>query len=1322
MLGPIVVYYSPQVQSPPPVTPQPATPRIEAHILSCAGFHSYPKLALAPSSPLYAAVNHLPPQTQTSDLRRGLAVAVFKYFSELPKSVKETILRSKSNAAPAGEQQAVAFDEMHAGDLAARLKELESETLAHDLMWAYSERFVTALDVDIVLRSEQEIASESVPEEAERFLNGLGEPTYLPFTKLKRSASKPASAALRPKSSRDATEALGRELEELRHTEENYVAKLRELLEDIVKPLKRHPPPSSLSSSSSSSSSSRKAEWGSLSPKDLDALFPPCLEKIIEVNTRFLEGIKAGGISEVSKCCRDVFPQFKKPYEEYLQASADFPQLLSKCTKNRDSSFSKKIQQTGEQKLRSLIIEPVQRLPRYSLLIDNMINLLPPEHPSLEILNDARGTIAEICSLQSSETSERTVTVKRLQNIIASWPLSLQPTGRLITAIDYLEILPPYNDSTSEAIQSILLLFPDCLVILRRPSTKSLLARAVVAEVDRPGGGVSTNSGSGNRRDGGGNDLQFIGWVDIADVKLAGSDVGAVLWMTSASSLRDSWDIRGSGPCLRKMRLLNQYEGRAHKVEEEFAKARIERRAGQKSKGVIGIREAKYEGLSLWSCVWGSQAQYAAEKRKASTVVYLDMGSNSSTTGRSLLIENVGKDGVDAVFSLEESKGKQLRLECRSWSDYSSVDTLSYQELLPVFTMRLSSLLRMHSSIQHPPLTSVLISANRKLIRSLGVPFEGESRFSKLRPPSPVKLISSILNTPNSPSKTRANLLERSQSQMLPPKERPLSMFQRGTTTLGPSEGRESEEGGNRHRITMASESPLKKLEDTFEAFTSALRIIGNSGVDLRPLHKLHKVDSDAIELLRSRLGGGEESIGNRLGQDIGIDVVLVAFAKFLRCEWKDGMGPVISEAALEELQHKSESLYPGDFEDFFRIFVLDWTPQNKRAFRSIIMLLKELQEKVEAEDDKGMLTKLFTELIVGADFNALDYMGLVDLLVADMESLFSGSFSSSPICIQFPDIVAPTEAPLPQQLENGSPKRAKSVNNGPAAPSLRQRLGLTHTSSMRETKPHSMWRTLSKRDKEGAKTRLERSKSIDHGAPPQDLPKPFLRDHPMSRDRPASRDRPDSRDRPSSRDHAAVLGIGGASANRSSSSLPPNGPVTPTKSAAAAAAVAAAATSTAGNPVLASPIDLQQPKDPTSSLSGARRKRRSSLSDLTSHPEYRPIGAPRINPPLRSQSDAVVEQVEPARKPSPSPNLLHGGLNPNDKGAELQSSLSRRRFPSRKSFGATTAVPVPQKLKMQSPQKVFPNLPSQSIIILLLIRITSFASVSTTRNRRLEP
>jgi hypothetical protein len=981
VLGHIVVFYN-NAQS---QTSSPVSNRIEAHILSCAGFQSYPKLTLTHSSPLYAAVNHLPLQKQSSELHRGLAIAVLKYFSELSKAVKETILRIKSNGAASGEGQAVAFDEMHAGDLAARLKEVESDSLTHDLMCALSERFVGAVDLDIVVRSQEpgapDITPEAIPEEVEKFLDCFGESSYLPFTKLKRSASKPASAQIRPKSLQDTAEALNRELEELRYTEENYVVKLRELLEDIVKPLKQRRP------------SSRKGEGSALSPKDLDTLFPPCLEAIIEVNAQFLERVRDGGIEEVSKCCLELFPSFKKPYEEYMQASAEFPQLLAKLTKHKDSSVSKRIQQTGEQKLRSLIIEPVQRLPRYSLLIDNMVNILPPEHPSLEHLNAARDVITEICSLQSSETTERTTTVKRLQAIIASWPLSLQPTGRLITAVDFFDILPPYNDSTSEAVSSILLLFPDCVAILRRPSSKSMLARGIMAEVDRPGGGVSTASGSGTRRDGGAHDLQFLGWIDIMDIKLATSDVGTILWMTLASNLKDGWDVRGGGGnSMRKMRLLNQYEGRAHKVEEEFAKARLERRMGRKTKGIVGLREAKYEGLILWSCVWGSQARYAAEKRKGSSVVYLDIGGTGSTAARSQLMSEVGKDCVDIVFSLEESKGKQLRLECRSWNEYSSTDTVQFEELLPVFAMRLSSLLRLHASPQHPPLTSALLSANRKLMRSLGV-FESEGRFGKLRAPSPVKLINSILNTPNSPNKSaRVGLLDRNQSQILPPKpERPTSLFQRGSTVLGLVDGEESQDGEGRHKITMATESPLRKLEDTFEAFINALRMIGPTGLDLKPLHEIYKVDNDAVEILLGQLIADPRSV--RIGPDMGIDVVYVAFSKFLSRGWRDGMGPVVSESALQELQRKSETLHPGDFEDFFRIFVLDWTPQNKRAFRTIIVLLREMQEKVEDEDDMGLLTKAFTELLVGTEVNALDYMGLVDMLVGDMDTLFNGQY-----------------------------------------------------------------------------------------------------------------------------------------------------------------------------------------------------------------------------------------------------------------------------------------------------------------------------------------
>lgn len=977
VLGHVLVFYNPLSS-----TSSSAASRIEAHILTCAGLQSYPKLTLSPSSPLYAAVNHLPLQKQTVESYRGLAIAVLKYFSELPKAIKEKILRSKSNLPQNGEGQAVAFDEMHAGDLAARLKEVEMEGLVGDLMPALSERFVSWLDVDLVVKSPGGGEVEGgMSEGTGELLDCFGDPTHLPFTKLKRAASRPAS--VRPNVKINAA-ALERELEELRFTEANYVAKLRDLMDNLVIPLR-------------SRLTQKKGDNGFPSGRDLETLFPPCLDKILEVNTIFLAEVEKGGIEEVGKCCLKRFPNFKDCYAEYLRASPEFSHLLGKFAKDKHSSFSKRVQQTGEQKLRSLIIEPVQRLPRYTLLIDNMVNLLPLDHPSLVTLMEAREIITEICSLQSSDTDERSQTTKRLQSIIISWPSTLKSASRLITGIDFLDVLPPFNDATAEALPSTMLLFSDRVVILRRPKTTSMQARAIMAEIDRPGGAMG-NAGSGGKREGLGCDLQFAGWMDLADVRIAESDDGEVVWMTLSRDLKDSWDVRAGGMGLRRMRLLNAYEGRATKFAEEVVKAKLERRVSSNGKGVVGLREIKSEGLGLWSCVWGSEKRYTAQKSKGGLVVYIDDGGGGGKSGKELAAE-VGKNGVDIAAGVETITGNKLRVEFRSWNDYSSTDTVSRDEFLAVFTKRVTSLLRLHSLPQHPPLTSALMSANRKLMRASGVPFDGESRFSKLRPPSPVKLFSSFLgNTPSSvpgsPSRNRPVLLDRTQSQMLPPKmERMPGVVQKRATVLG-VEGWDGFEDSNDivegdASITMANESPLKRLEETFETFVTALRVFSSADVDMQPLRETYGVDDAAVGEFLEIMISDPKSV--RVEMDLGVDIVFEAFRRFLRGEWKDGMGPVIGPKGLAELQSKSEELYPGDFEDFFKIFMLDWTPQNKRAFRTIVMLLRAMQGRVQDADDKGFLTKAFTELLV-EDADPLDFMPLVDRLVEEADSLFNGN------------------------------------------------------------------------------------------------------------------------------------------------------------------------------------------------------------------------------------------------------------------------------------------------------------------------------------------
>lgn len=979
VLGPIIVFYSPQSSL--------STSRVEAHILTCAGFQSYPRLALSPSSPLFAAVNHLPLDLQSSEIHRGLAIAVLKYFSELPKPVKETILRSKSNVSAPGEAQAVAFDEMHAGDLAARLKEVESESLASDLESAVAERFVSSVDLDIVLRSPEgvDIKPDEMPENIQGLLELFGEPTHLPFTKLKRAPSKPASAMSRPVSLSNPAEALDREIEELRYTEENYVAKLLDLLENVAKPLKQQ-------------ARLKKGDSSSPSMRDLDGLFPPSLEQIIDVNSQFLDGIENGGLAEISKCCVKEFPKFKKPYEDYLRASANFPQLLNRFTKDKHSSFSRKVQQTGEQKLRSLIIEPVQRLPRYSLLIDNMINCLSPDDPSLGALNDARDVITDICSLQTSEGEERSTTTKRLQSIIISWPASLRPSGRLVAAVDFYDVLPPYNHNTSEAIPSILLLFPDCIAILRRPNKTSMLARGVMAEVDRPGG--ASNAGSGSKREGLGHDLQFAGWIDIADVRVSSSDYGSTLWMVMASNLRDSWDVRVGGMGVRKMQLVNAYEGRANKIEEDIAKARLERRIASGTRGIIGVREAKVEGLTFWCCVWGSESRYASKTKKGSTVVYLD-SSDGLTKHRKDLSTMVGKDGVDIAVTMEGNKGSKVRVDYRSWSDYSACDLLSKEEALTGFARRIYSLLRVHALPQHPPLTAALLSANRKLLRSVNIYFEGEGKHGKMRPPSPGKIFSSFRGggpdrpgtaPPGTPQRSRQLILDHSGPVLTPSgsPERPAFTLQRGATVLGLMEVVEDPTEDDIQKITMAGTNPLRELEDTFEGFVGTLKTVtSGEDADLFALRDLSRVDPIAVEGLLGQMTTDPKNV--QLPMNTAVDVVFQAFSKFLRREWKEGMGDIMHEKTLTDLQSKSDTLLADDFEDYFKTLILDWTPQNKRAFRTIVLLLKELQSQMTEDDQKGILTQAFTGLLAGENLNALQYIGMMDRLVGDSETLFNG-------------------------------------------------------------------------------------------------------------------------------------------------------------------------------------------------------------------------------------------------------------------------------------------------------------------------------------------
>ncbi|CAI4211373.1 unnamed protein product [Parascedosporium putredinis] len=496
--------------------------RVQVHVYSPAGFQSYPRITISPNSPFYGVVNHLPREWQGDEIYRGLAFGLFKYFTELPELVKN-YLRNQyptTRARRPGSAPAL-FGEQHAADLASSMLKSEVTTeVVNQLHDALQTQHISNVDIDFVLPPGSIVPLQpedysDVPEDEDDIMDPtlrqyggytplirlFGEPIFLPTARLRRAPSKPTSLnRSKPKAE------LRMKLGELLDTEERYVMKLNELVRHIADDFRQL---------------AKQQAQGSLSPseEEVGRLFPTSADRILQMNSAFhielrrimeeseeeavkdietptvaLAGSKLGGsvrvkdpsgALSVARLCLEWFPKFTDSYQDYIKASQHFPTLLNGFL-SKQSSFRQRVNQAGEQAIRSVLIEPVQRLPRYSLLIDQIVSSLPITHPALQPMLKARDIIANICSMDDP-LPDKPQTTTRMRNMVESWPLDLEPQGRLILAVDFIEVLPPYQipkpDDTENA--GMFLLFSDCIVILKK-KVMGLTGRDLLRELDKP--------------------------------------------------------------------------------------------------------------------------------------------------------------------------------------------------------------------------------------------------------------------------------------------------------------------------------------------------------------------------------------------------------------------------------------------------------------------------------------------------------------------------------------------------------------------------------------------------------------------------------------------------------------------------------------------------------------------------------------------------------------------------------------------------------------------------------------------------------------------
>ena len=595
--------------------------RIQAHVYGAAGFQSFPRLTIAPTSPLYAAVKHLPPEKQGDEEYRGLAFVLSKYFTEMAKPIQQS-MRELSALGRMEKQASDLFDETHAGNLAASMVRLANAAeVAADLQAALSQRSNSWLDIDLVLPKgaitlikqvvnasgdDSVLQADSLTVDYGKYaqlMSLLGSPMFLPTSKLRRAPSKPTAISRTRTLAKEQKESLRREMVEFLDTEERYIRKLYELNHSIAADFGRK-----LGKQGAPTTTTEKATR---------QLFPDSLSSVLEINSEFVKVIRGllektedeaikdmhettrsstrasleyrmrardpTGTEAFAKALLEWFPRFREPYQDYLRASQDFSNIINQRIQENDIRFMRAINSVGEQRLKSWLIEPVQRLPRYSLFIDNMVNLLPASHPAMSKFLRARDVITEICSLDTDSKAELSKTVDCLRELVSAWPNSLSPKGRLITAVDVVELKPPFRPPLllGNAEESVLLLFADSVVAVRKSNPHSLSARGIQAEIDKPKSGPSAAWTSS--QDIATKNFAFAFSFNLSDTHFAEFHDGASIEMTCIhrSKHMDASQTSVGRMChsvIKSFSLMGAYKGRAERWSEDVVKARVEGR------------------------------------------------------------------------------------------------------------------------------------------------------------------------------------------------------------------------------------------------------------------------------------------------------------------------------------------------------------------------------------------------------------------------------------------------------------------------------------------------------------------------------------------------------------------------------------------------------------------------------------------------------------------------------------------------------------------------------------------------------------------------
>ncbi|KAH9947218.1 hypothetical protein B0H21DRAFT_740140 [Amylocystis lapponica] len=368
-----------------------------------------------------------------------------------------------------------------------------------------------------------------IPPDVQDLIASLGEPLdlgsesdSLPYVSKPFTNTSSTGTRLRAMTN---SSALGDIVRELLVTERSYVNRLRMLKNDYADPLRTF---------------ARSKDTSILPLYEAKTLFGN-IDNLLPVNEAFLADLekmetpRGPGVGDVAlkhfKMLKG-FEHYRQYYSKREEAQAIFEREIKKSS--GFAAFVDRIKYSSADTknrvgLRELLMEPVQRIPRYTLMFRTMIKHMDMGDSQRAALLEADKIASHIALAETDEQTKRAATMYCLSASIDDFPPALvSHARRFIDCIDVEDVhssidgpfLPTASTAPMPNLHCTLFLFDDKLMIVKRPGNGERSGRALAGldELERlaKAGGLPL----GKKRSG----MSCKGVVDVTDV--VATDVG----------------------------------------------------------------------------------------------------------------------------------------------------------------------------------------------------------------------------------------------------------------------------------------------------------------------------------------------------------------------------------------------------------------------------------------------------------------------------------------------------------------------------------------------------------------------------------------------------------------------------------------------------------------------------------------------------------------------------------------------------------------------------------------------------------------------------